>query len=274
MAVSKRIADRIKRELKRYQGILSDAKGRDVSESDTVTILVDMLADVFGYDKYAEVTKEFAIRGTYCDLAVKVGEDLRFLIEAKAVGVELKDQHVKQAVDYAANQGIEWVLLTNGVTWQIYKILFQQPVEKALVLEWDVLSAEARDEKNIECLANLTKEGFTTSSMNAFYQQQQAANRFSLAALLQGERMLKTLRKELRKVAPKLKIETKALAETLRNEVFKRELIDSEEAKQAAQFIKKAMRSAKSRAEASTDKASSSPSAVQSEIVVQAAPSK
>src|SRR5262245_12897325 len=119
MGVSKRVADRIKLQLKRYQAILSEAKGRDVSESDTVTILVDMLADVFGYDKYSEVTREFAIRGTYCDLAVKVAGDLRYLIEAKAIGVELKDQHIKQAVDYAANQGIEWVILTNGVIWQI-----------------------------------------------------------------------------------------------------------------------------------------------------------
>jgi len=27
---------------------------------------------LFGYDKYEEVTGEFAIRGTWCDLAIKI----------------------------------------------------------------------------------------------------------------------------------------------------------------------------------------------------------
>ncbi len=32
-------------------------------------------------------------------------------IEAKAAGSELDDRHVKQAIDYAANAGVEWVAL-------------------------------------------------------------------------------------------------------------------------------------------------------------------
>jgi hypothetical protein len=50
-------------------GATDATKDRDVSEADTVTIVKDLLAEVFGYDKYAELTGEFAIRGTYCDLA-------------------------------------------------------------------------------------------------------------------------------------------------------------------------------------------------------------
>jgi hypothetical protein len=208
-----------------------------------------MLADVFGYNKYTEITKEFAIRGTYCDLAVKVGSDIRFLIEAKAIGVELKDNHVKQAIDYAANEGIDWVVLTNGAFWQIYKVHFKQPIDKTLILEWDVLNANIRDQQLIECLGNLTREGFTQSSMTVFYQQQQTTSRFSLATLLLSEPVLKSLRKEIKKIAPKLKIDTDGLAEIIRGDIFKREILESDEAKQAAQFLKRAMRSAKSRAE-------------------------
>jgi hypothetical protein len=107
MGVPKRAITRIISELKRYQPILADAKRRDISESDTVVIVGDMLSDVLGYNKYQEITSEFAIRGTYVDLAVKVGNDIRFLVEVKAIGCELKDNHVKQAIDYGANQGIE-----------------------------------------------------------------------------------------------------------------------------------------------------------------------
>lgn len=242
MAIPKKVVERIKQQIKRYQTILADAKGRDISEADTVTILVDMLSDVFGYNKYAEVTKEFAIRGTYCDLAVKVGADTRFLIEAKAIGVPLKDNHVKQAIDYAANIGIEWVVLSSGVHWQIYKVHFQQPIDKSLVFEMDLLQANPRDPQLIECLGNLTREGFTESSMTTFYQQQQVTNRFSLAAMLLSEGVLLALRKEIKRVAPKLKVESAMLAATLRDEVLKREVFESDEAKQAVQFLKKAKR--------------------------------
>ena len=78
---------------------MTEAKNRDINESDTVVIVADMLADIFGYKKYIEITTEFAIRSTYVDLAVKVGQEVRFLIEAKAVGVALKDFHIKQAID-------------------------------------------------------------------------------------------------------------------------------------------------------------------------------
>ena len=37
MAISKKVAERIRSQLKRYQAILADAKARDISESDTVT---------------------------------------------------------------------------------------------------------------------------------------------------------------------------------------------------------------------------------------------
>jgi hypothetical protein len=100
----KKVVERLVPGIKRFQPILSAAKARDVGESDTVTIVKDMLADVFGYDKYSEVTSEYSIRGTFCDLATKIDGTLQALIEVKAIGIELKDSHVKQVVDYAANQ--------------------------------------------------------------------------------------------------------------------------------------------------------------------------
>ena len=80
-----KVQERIVASLKRFQPILSSAKARDVGESDTVTIVTDMLAEVFGYDKYSEITSEHAIRGTYCDLATKIDGQLSMLIEVKAV---------------------------------------------------------------------------------------------------------------------------------------------------------------------------------------------
>src|SRR5665647_367241 len=163
MAIPKKVIDRIALQLKKYQAILADAKDRDISESDTVVIIGDMLADLFGYKKYLEITTEFSIRGIYVDLAVKVGNDVRFLIEAKAIGVDLKDSHVKQAIDYGANHGIEWVILTNGIVWHVYKIYFKQPIEKVLIFEINLMQTTAKNQQLLECFCTLSREGFTQS---------------------------------------------------------------------------------------------------------------
>ncbi|HUT98164.1 MAG TPA: type I restriction enzyme HsdR N-terminal domain-containing protein [bacterium] len=243
MAVSKKVSDRIVQQLKKYQPILSDAQDRDISESDTVVIIADMLADILGYNKYTEITTEFAIRGTYVDLAVKVGADVRFLIEVKAIGVALKDSHIKQALDYGANHGVEWVVLTNGAIWQIYKIHFHKPIDKSLIFQTNLLQKNVRNQQLIECFGNLSREGFTQSSMTAFYQRQQVTSKFSIAAVLTSPPMLQALKRELRHIGGNIKIQVDQLKAQLQNEVLKRETVDGEEAKQAADFLKQAAKS-------------------------------
>ncbi len=242
MAISAKVADRISTQLKRYQSILAEAMARDISESDTVVIVADMLADVLGYKKYVEITTEHAIRGSYVDLAVKVGNEVRFLIEAKAIGGTLKENHVKQAIDYGANHGVEWVVLTNGAVWRIYKVHFKQPIDKSLIFEFDALQSNPKSPKLIECLGNLSREGFAQSSMTAFFQQRQATSKFSIAALLLSDAILGALRREIRRLSPGCKVEVDDLKGLLQTEVLKRDLFDGEEAHQAADFLKKAAR--------------------------------
>ncbi len=58
MAMPNRVRDRLTSGLKRLGPIILQQKARDVSEADTVTLVKDLLAEVFGYDKYAELTGE------------------------------------------------------------------------------------------------------------------------------------------------------------------------------------------------------------------------
>ena len=48
MGVPKRISDRIASKLKNFQGVLQQQKARDISEADTVTVVKDVLSEVFG----------------------------------------------------------------------------------------------------------------------------------------------------------------------------------------------------------------------------------
>jgi len=242
MAVSAKVAARIAAQVKRYQSVLSEIKKRDISEADTVTVVNDILADVAGYDKYHEVTSQYAIRGTYVDLAVKVDDTIRFLIEVKAVGLDLKDGHVKQAIDYAANEGIEWVVLTNGAVWRVYKVHFGQPIEKILVCEIDLIAQSAKSDEVLECFGNLSKEGFSKGTMADLLHQKQVTNKFTVAALLLSDDVLDDLRKEIRRLGSGVRVEIDYLRAMLSNDIIKRELIDGDEAKAASQNVKRLQR--------------------------------
>lgn len=237
--VPKRVAERIIAGIKRYQPILESAKTRDVGEADTVTIVKDMLADVFGYDKYSDLTSEYAIRGTYCDLATKIDGTLQTLIEVKAIGLDLKDQHVKQAVDYAANQGVDWVLLTNGQQWRVYHVIFAKPIGQELIVDLNFCAMSSRSNADIEKLYLWCKEGWQKSVLGEYKDRKEALSRFAIGAILQSEPILSVLRRELRKLSPDVKIDPDEINTVLVNEVLKRDVVEGEPATDAKKKLAK-----------------------------------
>ena len=52
--IPNKVADRLNAGIRKFQPILTASKVRDDGEGDTVMIVTDMLAEVFGYDKYSE----------------------------------------------------------------------------------------------------------------------------------------------------------------------------------------------------------------------------
>ncbi len=239
MSVPKRVADRIERTLKTFRGILEQQKARDVSEADTVTIVKDLLSEVFGYDKYAELTSEHSVRGTYCDLAVKLDAKLAFLLEVKAIGLDLKDNHIKQAIDYASNQGCEWVVLTNAIEWRLYHVVFKKPIDKEEVAHFNLLTARTRSDDDLETIYLLTREGFTKSSLAEYRDRKEATSRFMLAAIiLNGESVQSAIRREIRRTT-EIAVDEEAIDKILREEVLKRETIEGPEADSAIRRVLK-----------------------------------
>jgi hypothetical protein len=234
-----RAAERIRAALKQFQPILASARTRDVNESDTVVIVTDMLQAIFGYDKYAEITSEHTIRGTFCDLAVKLDGKLAFLVEVKAIGIDLKDQHVKQAVDYAANQGVEWVGLTNGLIWRVYRVHFSKPIENELVVELNFADLSPRSSEHVELIGLLSKECWIRSRMSEYYEQRQALSRFTLGAILLSDAVVDVVRRELRRTV-EVKVDSGEVRAVLQNEVIKREVLEGDKAASAARRVSRA----------------------------------
>lgn len=260
-AVPARVGDRLAAGIKRFQPILQSAKSRDVGEADTVIIVTDMLAEVFGYDKYSEITSEHAIRGTFCDLATKIDGVLQTLLEVKAIGLDLKDSHVKQAVDYAANQGCDWVVLTNAVSWRVYKVTFAKPIDHELVIDIDFCAMNPKNARDLELLYLWCKEGWVKSVLGDFHAQKQALSRFFLGAMVLTDPVLEVVRRELRRVSPDVRIDIEEIRTVLSSEVIKREVMEGDKADDARKRISRAAskslrtRAAKSASESPSESA-------------------
>ena len=232
-----KVADRLVAGIKRFQPILASAKARDVNESDTVILVTDMLSEIFGYDKYSEITSECSIRGTFCDLGIKIGGSFQFLIEVKAIGLELKHSFTRQAIDYSANQGTEWVILTSGEIWRTYKVSFGKPIDYEQVLEINLPQINPKNADDIEMLYRLTKEGWLKSVLGEFHMQQQALSRFSLAAMVLSQPILEVIRRGLRKLSPDIKIDIDQIKNVMTQEVLKREVVEGEKAEEAKKKV-------------------------------------
>jgi hypothetical protein len=234
-----RSLNRIVTSLKRFQPILVSARSRDVNESDTVVIVNDLLHEVFGYDKYTEITSEKLIRGTFCDLAIKLDDALKLIIEVKAIGLDLKENHVTQAGNYAANQGVEWVFLTNGIIWRAYKVTFAKPICYELVVEINLCELNPRSMAHIDMISLFAKEGWQKGLLGDYHSQMQALNRFSIAAIILSDSFKETVRRELRRISPGVKIDIQDIDKVLRNEVIKREVLEGDKADAARKNIQK-----------------------------------
>lgn len=256
--IPKKIETRIKNEMKKYVKILQTAKSRDINESDTVIIVSDILCDIFGFDKYSEITTEFAIRGTYCDLAVKEGDKVYYLIEVKAIGLDLKENHLKQAIGYAANAGIEWVILTNGHMWEAYRLRFKKPIEKEKVFSIDLIDFSPKNTEMLYELFTLTKHGMKKSAIEDFHDRSKMTNKYVIAALIQSEPVQKVIIRELKKLSKGLKVDPSSILNKTVVEVLKREVSEGDEANEAKRLISKSLASQKRAAKPpkKTDKAS------------------
>lgn len=240
LKIPKKVVDRWPSSLKSLVGVAVSHKTKDVSEADTVTLVKDMLAEIFGFDKYNELTSEQQIRGTFCDLAVKIDGKIRVLIEVKAAAMALNESHLRQAINYGAHEGIEWIVLTNALEWRLYRIKFGQPIEYEIVSSFCIADVNLRSDDDQRRLFLLCREGITSDAMGLYHQHISVLNKFTLGQVILGESVVGAIRREMRRLFPELKIEPEAIVDLLNNEILKREVLDGEKVKDAQQRIRKA----------------------------------
>lgn len=143
--IQQKIKD-IKITVKRSLPLIGQLLKRDANETETRHGIEVILQDVLGYDLVVDVRKECAVRGLKADYIVEVKNEAVFVIEAKRIGTTLSQSHAYQATNYGALTGIKWVVLTNGLVWQLYRVLQEGPCDYYLVFTIDLLDGLSDDE--------------------------------------------------------------------------------------------------------------------------------
>lgn len=189
--------ERLRLAVRNASKALNALVSRDANEGDTRLFVTDFLCEALGYDKYADLTTEYLVKGEFADYGIRLDKELMAFIEVKRITTKLNSRHLRQVEMYAVNEGVEWMILTNAQNWLVYHLSPGMPVEIDLTLEVDLLASETPARK-IDSLLYLTRESMKRRQIDELWKARRATSPRSLAQALCSPPVVEAIRKELR----------------------------------------------------------------------------
>ena len=151
--------------IERLQAKLDRHRRDDLKEYPTRTIFIAVLLQALGWDvtNPDEVHEEYpTIDGKSVDYALKIDEKPVLFLEAKPLNDPLTDvKSITQVVGYAANAGVAWCVLTNGVMYKVYYSYAKAEAPEKLAFEVSVDPKENQGmpvQQIAECLSLLSRD--------------------------------------------------------------------------------------------------------------------
>ncbi len=183
--------------IKSYRKKFLDGSFKELDESGTRLMINSFLTDVLGYKQLEEIKTEYMIKGTYADYVIQVNKERHFLVEVKALSFDLSEKHLRQTINYGANEGIEYALLTNGKAFEFYKIIFDKPISSRLIFTVD-LSDATNLKGAMEYLQHLHRDSVIKNNFKPLWNKCEATDPYNIAGILCSETILKTIRKMIK----------------------------------------------------------------------------
>jgi predicted type IV restriction endonuclease len=190
--------DRLRKAIRKFARPLADLVARDANEGDTRLLVTDFLCEGLGFDKFEHLTTEYAVKGEFADYGIRIDKQLVAFIEVKRTTTKLSERHLRQVEMYAVNEGVEWMLLTNGAHWQAYHLTPGMPVEIDLALDVNLLT-EGTVPQKAQGLFYLTLESLKRRQIDDLWKAKRATSPKSLGRVVCSEQVLEAIRRELRR---------------------------------------------------------------------------
>lgn len=215
--------DQVHEAIKRYLKPLEALRARDANEGDTRMVVTDMLCEGLDYDKFKDLTTEYMVKQEFADYGVRIDKQLVAFIEVKRISQKLNERHLRQVLMYAVNEGVEWMVLTNGAVWQAYHLTGGLPVVVDMVFEVDLLGPASLAEKT-ELMFLLHKEALKRRRIDELWRHRAATEPGALLDVILSGAMLDELRKEVRRKTG-IATTAQALSEVIRTEIVDPKLL-------------------------------------------------
>lgn len=196
MATEKQLRD-LKEKLKTYKRKYLRKEFSNLDESATRLMTNSLLTEVFGYKELEEIKTEYRIRSEYADYVIQLKRKKHFVVEVKSIDIDINEKHLRQSLSYAANEGIDWILLLNGRQIELYRVNFAKPVTTTLIYKLDLLNVD-EFKKAPEQLWYLTKKSVERGELEEFWKRTNALQVEYLAKLVYSEEIVKRLRNDLK----------------------------------------------------------------------------
>lgn len=203
----------ITKELKHYVTIFQQAHDQGINEAETSVRVSKFFEEVLGYDVFSEISREHVVKERNVDYAIKLNGKVRFFIEVKQAGISLKERHIEQAENYAANSGVPWVLLTSGCFWQMYHLTFDEGIQSDLIWAVDLLSDDIK--LSAEKLSLLHKKSISKGELDDYYEKVKTLSPRSIVQSIFHESTLKVIRACLKK-STGVRVDEQELAENIK----------------------------------------------------------
>ena len=140
----------IKRSIESLRAILDRHRRSGLKELPTRTIFIDPLLGALGWDVRNPDVVELeypTIDGKSVDYALKINRKPVLLLEAKPLNDPLNNvKDITQVVGYAANDGIDWCVLSNGIRYKVYRSSERAAAPEKLLFE---VSFDPRDSQGL-----------------------------------------------------------------------------------------------------------------------------
>ena len=116
-------------------------------------------------------------------------------MEVKQIGLKLKETHLNQARLYAIDEGIDWIILTNGDEWQAYHTALEDkiPVTKH-VFTVRLSDEDMKPAEKTELLYLFSEEANRKKEIDDFYNRRIALSGENLADHILSDDVINKLR--------------------------------------------------------------------------------
>ena len=187
----------LKEKIKIYKRKYLRKEFNSVDESGTRIMINSFLTEVLGYKELEEIKTEYRIRGEYADYVVQLKRKKHFVIEVKSIQLDLNDKHLRQSLNYAANEGIDWILLLNGRQLELYRVNFGKPISSTLIYSIDFLNND-EFKKCAELLWYLSRRAVEKGDLEQFWKRTSVLQLENLAKVVYTEEIVRKIRNDLK----------------------------------------------------------------------------